>query len=93
MPELPKVVRVHEATVRKVAAGEHEGTARRRRRRGKGAIVGDLLIVKVDSRVWERAQELAEKPNHIQIIDETTVIVWNHPAPWPQRGGGHAEGT
>ena len=84
MPRLPKTARLHEATVLKVAAGEHE-PPRRRRRDLQGTITGQLTVLTVDSRVWERARELAAKPSHIQIIDETTVIVWNHAAPWPER--------
>lgn len=82
MPEFPKVTRVHEKTVKAVAEGEHK---RQRRRSKRGAIVSDLVVVRVDSRVWDKARELAAKPSHIQIINETLVIVWNHPAPWPKR--------
>lgn len=78
---LPETARVDEKTVQKVAAGEVPSPPRRRR---KPIVPAEpITTLRVNEEVWAIALGLAEQPNHIQIISEDEVIVWNHPRPWP----------
>lgn len=85
MARMQKTASLDEGTVQKVARGEHE-IPRQRRRSSSGQQVLATSQVTVHRDVWRMVKENSLNPRHIQILSEHEVIVWNHPAPWPEVG-------
>jgi hypothetical protein len=77
MTPLPKMVNVHEKTVKR--AQEHADKAKVYRIRTGHQHRTATHYVKVDSRVWETAMDLAGgDPTRITVVHATEVIVNNH---------------
>jgi hypothetical protein len=93
MSELHEVATVAEPTVQAVARGEVEPPKRERRRRGRGkpksskvrsnATIYDQMIPEVADVVRRMDPDL----RHIQVVNPQVVVVWKHPAPWPEQPG------
>lgn len=37
----------------------------------------------LDDPVIEELVRIGIQPSHVQVVNSTTAIIWNHPAPWP----------
>lgn len=72
-----------ERTVQKVARGDV--TPQRRTRRAAGNRSSRVTTVRLDDRVWAVLKQQGTDLRCVQVVAPTEVIVWNHPAPWPER--------
>ena len=74
---------LHESAVQRVAAGETELP-----RRGRGPDKRPRLRTTTDFELnpeITKALRAANVPiSHVQILGPDDIIIWNHPAPWPE---------
>lgn len=73
---------LHETTVQKIASGEV--TPRRRRRRNVTTPpVVNAWETKLEKMVHAAVLASGAPASHCQYFPDGSVIIWNHPAPWP----------
>lgn len=81
------VASLDEKSVQKVARGEHDLPVPHH---GRGPSKNSPVTrLQVRPEVMREVKKLHADPRHVQIVSTNEVIVWNHPAPWPERGPEH----
>jgi len=73
---------LHEKAVQKIARGELELPKRRNHLRSVETMVN--RYVKTDEAVQTIIRDSGAPVSHVQYFDDGSVVIWNHPAPWPE---------